>query len=349
MIKDDYITIDEASTIPKYKQIINGIKKGIRDELLFVGDKIMSINHLSKTHSLSRDTVKKAYNALLDQKIIISVRGKGYYITETDLSIEVRVLFVINKLSSYKTQVFNSFVEELNKTKIKVDLEIYYCDPLILKKILTSNQSKYDYYVIVPHFKNDRFQYIDCPRDLLNVIKQIPANKLILLDRDIKNTSDNIGRIYQDFEADIYNALTRIEDQLKNYKKILLIYPKKVVYPYPKEIVTGFRKFCKSINVECEVIPKIFDRTDFKSKNLYITLQEEDLINLINQLRKSSYKMGEDIGIISYNDTPLKELLGISVISTNFKKLGISAAQMILTRKLFSQQNEFNFIDRQSA
>ncbi len=349
MIEDGYISIDEASTVPKYKQIINAIKRGIRDEQLFVGDKIMSINHLSKTHRLSRDTVKKAYNTLLDQKIIISVRGKGYYIAETDLSIEVRVLFVINKLSSYKTQVFNSFVEALNKTNIKVDLEIYYCDPLILKKILTANQSKYDYYIIVPHFKNDRFQYIDCPRDLLNVIEQIPANKLILLDRDIKNTSKIFGRIYQDFEADIYNALTRIADQLNTYKKVLLIYPKKVVYPYPKEIVKGFRKFCKSINVDYEVLPKIFDGIEFKSKDLYITLQEEDLINLITQLRKSSYKMGEDIGIISYNDTPLKELLGISVISTNFKKLGVSAAQMILTRKLSSQQNEFNFIDRQSA
>jgi len=59
--------------------------------------------------------------------------------------------------------------------------------------------------------------------------------------------------------------------------------------------------------------------------------------------------LGEDIGIISYNDTPLKELLGITVISTDFQKMGSAAAEMILTKMPTSIKNDFNFINRHSA
>ena len=69
----------------------------------------------------------------------------------------------------------------------------------------------------------------------------------------------------------------------------------------------------------------------------------------VKQVRDKDYQLGKDIGIISYNDTPLKELLGITVISTDFKKMGTLAAKMIVDKKISSVKNDFNFIDRNSA
>ena len=47
-------------------------------------------------------------------------------------------------------------------------------------------------------------------------------------------------------------------------------------------------------------------------------------MNLIKISHEKKLKLGKDIGIISYNDTPLNKVLagGIAVISTDFNKMG---------------------------
>ena len=85
-----------------------------------------------------------------------------------------------------------------------------------------------------------------------------------------------------------------------------------------------------------------------KNGDLFITIVEDDLVNLINQIRGNEFKIGKEIGVLSYNDTPLKDLLGISVVSTDFKTMGEKAAQMILNNEKCEIKNPFNFIDRAS-
>ena len=42
--------------------------------------------------------------------------------------------------------------------------------------------------------------------------------------------------------------------------------------------------------------------------------------------------MGKEVGVVSYNETPLKKIIlnGITTISTDFQMMGEKAAQMIL-------------------
>lgn len=86
-----------------------------------------------------------------------------------------------------------------------------------------------------------------------------------------------------------------------------------------------------------------------RAKILYITIQERDLVNLVRQARKKKLILGKDIGIISYNETPLKELLGITVISTDFKVMGETAAYMVLKNKKEKVKNVFKYIERNSV
>ena len=53
--------------------------------------------------------------------------------------------------------------------------------------------------------------------------------------------------------------------------------------------------------------------------------------------------------MISYNETPLKELLGITVISTDFKAMGETAAYMVLKNKKEKVKNVFKYIERNSV
>ena len=46
--------------------------------------------------------------------------------------------------------------------------------------------------------------------------------------------------------------------------------------------------------------------------------------------------MGKDVGVISYNETPLKKIIlkGITTISTDFEAMGAEAAQIVQTNSL---------------
>lgn len=65
-------------------------------------------------------------------------------------------------------------------------------------------------------------------------------------------------------------------------------------------------------------------------------------------MRKSDFQLGKEIGIISFNETELKELLDITVISTDFEKMGSTAASLILKKQIRQIRNPFKIIKRNS-
>lgn len=341
------IRLDENSRIPKYQQIVNSIIEDIEGQLLTVGDKIPSINEISEEYYLSRDTVEKAYSQLKEKKIIVSVKGKGFYVARNVSHSQVSVLFLINKLSNYKLKIYNSFVNSMGSSTV-VDLQIYHCDPKLLLNILEENMGAYDHYVIMPHFKDESKSHYNLDHQVINTLKKIPSDRLLILDNFLPDLGKNTASVFQDFKHDIYNALCEGIFQLQHYDKLMLVYPKETVYPYPKEILDGFRKFCTDFEFDNEILETIYTDMELRPQDAYILIEENDLVNLVKQVREQGYTMGKDIGIVSYNDTPLKELLGITVISTDFKLMGETAAYMIRKNKKESVKNIFNFINRGS-
>src|ERR1044072_8868247 len=110
-------------------------------------------------------------------------------------------------------------------------------------------------------------------------------------------------------------ALTSGLSTLRKYKKLVYVHP--AMTPHPIEIVNGFRNFCMQYNFRYSVINEIKRDENIQAGEAYIVIEETDLVNLIKNCRNKKLKVGKDTGIISYNDTPLKEILldGISVIS----------------------------------
>tara|TARA_R110000751_G_C13745678_1_gene477890 strand:- start:11 stop:1051 length:1041 start_codon:yes stop_codon:yes gene_type:complete len=342
-----YLKIDENSRIPKYKQIVDSVINNISNGNLKIDEKIPSINSFSEEFLLSRDTVEKAYQILKERKIITSIRGKGYYITRTKLIAKVNILFLINKLSAYKMRIYNSFINTIGGNS-HTDLHIYHCDNTLFVNLIEKNINAYDYYVIMPHFKTDDLKHISYTDEAIKAINMIPKNKLVLMDNNNLEINGDFIEIYQDFENDIYNALKEGLTKISRYGKMILVYPENAVYPYPRRILHGFRKFCVEHKIDFEIIDEIYDDIILKKGDLFITIEETDLVNLVNQIRDKEFILGLEIGVISYNDTPLKELLGITVISTDFKAMGETASRMILNKEKGKIKNPFNFIDRNS-
>ena len=342
-----YIKIDENSRVPKYKQIVDAIIYNISAGNLKMDDKIPSINMFSEEYLLSRDTVEKAYNILKERKVIVSIRGKGYYIARTKLISKVNILFLINKLSSYKMRIYNSFVNSIGSTS-HTDLHIYHCEEELFLNLLEKNKNAYDYYVIMPHFKTEKLKHVSFTTEVVKAIDGIPKNKLVIMDNPVAEIKGTFIEIYQDFENDIYNSLQEGFAKISKYEKLFMAYPENSVYPYPKRILHGFRKFCVEHNIDFEVLDEIYDDMILKKGDLFIIITESDLVNLVNQIRNQEFELGSDIGVISYNDTPLKQLLGITCISTDFRAMGETAARMIMDKEKGKVKNPFNFIDRNS-
>ena len=323
-----------------YLQIVDSITDAIRRGNYKMGDRIYSINELSNEYFLARDTVQKAYNILHERGVITSVKGKGYYVNNTNLDVAYKVLLLFSKISNYKKQIYNSFVQTLGKNAV-VDIKIHHFNTALFSEHITNNLNNYDYFVVMPHFYDD-------PAQAIHIIKTIPQDKLIILDKNIASPEINSASVYQDFQNDITESLEQGLDLLSKYDRLYLVFPGNG--KYPTEIIQGFRKFCMQNNFKGDVFEEINETTDIKSKNAYIVIEESDLCNLIKKTRSNNLQIGKDIGIISYNDSPLKEILldGITVITTDHNKMGETAARLILENSKEKIKNPFVLIRRGS-
>ena len=84
------IIINTSLMVPIYEQIVDQIKKLIRNGELKENDSLPSVRTLSKELKISALTVKKAYDNLESEGFTITVHGKGTYVaaTNTELLLE---------------------------------------------------------------------------------------------------------------------------------------------------------------------------------------------------------------------------------------------------------------------
>jgi DNA-binding transcriptional regulator YhcF (GntR family) len=320
--KFDFIQIDEFSSTPKYMQLANSILSGIQKKLFKKGDIMPSINELSFEFDISRMTVEKGYNHLKSIGVLDSVPGKGYFIKSLDHQQNLKIFMLFNKLSAHKKLIYDSFVNALGD-KASIDFYIYNNDFNLFRKLITNRREDFTHIVIIPHFTENEA--------LANeLIDTLPKEKLILMDKMVHGISGSFGAAFENFQKDIYNALNQAIVPLQKYKEIKLIFPE-VTY-YSQEIITGFKHFCSDNAFGYEIVHNIANEVIHKN-TVYINLMEDDLVILIEKILSQKLEVGKDVGIISYNETPLKRFIlnGLTTISTDFVAMGSTVANMILT------------------
>ncbi len=320
-----------------YVQIAEAIAQKIDNEEWECGYMLPSINVFSEKYNVARATAEKAYNLLKQQGYINAVGGKGYFV-ENRQTRKPKILFIFNKISSFKNIIYYSFLEQLGDQAI-VDMQIHHYNPLVLNSILDNSLGKYNYYVIMPHFEEGA-----SPESYKQILRRIPSESLILLDKWIDDCGTEQG-VYQNFKEDIYNALNEAKTLIGKYKKMVLVFPEH--RNHPSEIIQGVQQFVLENKKEFSLCSKS-NQIELEKKTLYLALFDEDLAKLIKKSKQDNFKLGKDIGILSFNETELKEVLDISVVSTDFNLMGRAAASLILSRKPAKIQNPFTLIKRKS-
>ncbi len=328
------IKIQSNIRVPKYKQIISSIEELIVSGVLHKGDQIPSINKIKNDHNLSRDTVLMAFNELKNRGIIQSVVGKGYYVSSENVSVTQKIFLLFDELNSFKEDLYNSFLENLGND-IQVDIFFHHFNKNIFSKLILDNVGDYNYYVIMP--ANLKSTNSD--------IKNLPKDKVYILDQIHEDLSSYPG-VFQNFEKAIFNNLNSAKHLINKYKNLVLVNDEN---KQPTGILDGFEKFCKKYNLKYEIVNNLKEKTPV-SGDLYIIPDDINLLRIIKKLKELKLVLAKDIGVISYNDTLLKEIVegGITTISTDFNAMGKQLAEMILNKEQTQIENPNNLILRNS-
>jgi hypothetical protein len=275
-----------------------------------------------------------AFNELKNRGIIHSVVGKGYYVMSEDVSISQKIFLLFDELNFFKEDLYNSFLENIGNN-IQVDIFFHHFNPITFNKLLSDNVGDYNSYIIMPaNLENT-----------LDIIQKLPKDKVYILDQVHKNLTQ-YPAIYQNFEKDMYTGLYKGILNLKKYTKLILLFLKE---KQPQGLLGGFNLFCNLNNMEHEVISSLENRVPQKGE-VYVILEDENLLRIIKKFKAAKLVLAKDIGIISYNDTLLKEVVegGITTISTDFNLMGKQLAEIISNNRQVRIENPSDLIIRKS-
>lgn len=334
-----YLSIDDYSATPKYQQLANAIIKAVGEGKIQRDEILPSINELSYELDISRDTAEKAFKYLKGRGVLGSVPGKGYYVMNTLPGQPYKILLLFNKLSEHKKIIYDSFAGRLGE-QASIDFYIYNSDFGLFKKLLSRNLQEYTHVVVLPHFR-ERQQHLE------ELVNAIPREKLILLDKKLKGLTGEYSAVYENFRGDIYHALEQARDRLQKYRALRLLFPENTYYP--EEIREGFLQFCQDYafpgTVVSDIVPEAINTGD-----VFINVREHDLVALIEKIRSLNLAIGKEVGIISYNETPLKKFIlnGLTTISTDFAMMGELAAGLITDNTMAQIEVPFNVTLRES-
>ncbi len=309
-------SIDPNSTKLKYQQLVDAILDSIANNELKEGELLPSINYLIRECLLSRDTIFKAYNELKNRELIVSVPNRGYFVAQS----KRKVLLFLDTFKAYKEVLYSSFLEQLPKD-VELDLHFHHYNITLFEQILQDNIGKYSSYVIMS-FDNERMK---------EVLGQIPSEKLLIIDWNI-HVPAKASVVWQSFGKGLEQALALEIQKINKYKRFVYLYPEFTYHP--KESIKYFEKFCKSNNIKHQV-QRLSKELDVQKGDLYLLVSDRTLSETLDQCTRKGFILGKDVGIISYNETPMKRFIkdGITVITTDFKQMGQMAASFVKNDK----------------
>jgi DNA-binding transcriptional regulator YhcF (GntR family) len=311
-----YIT--EMAGQTKVQQLVHFITESISSGKLKVGDILPSVNQFSNETGFSRDTVFKAYRILKKRNIIESAPTKGYYVANESF----RVLMLLDDFSAFKEQLYQSFRKNLPES-YSVDLLFHHYNTEVFRQLIQNSLGRYSIYVVM----NIDHKSVD------PILEKIDFNKLLILDMGHPENG-KVNYLVQDFNEAVQLCLEQGIKNFRKYDELVLVYSEKDT-PHPPETVEAVKTFCKKNNIGFKKINQFDTTIPVKKGQAYFVIRDSDLVALIKVCRANGFELGRDIGILSYNDTPMKQIVGggISVISADFELMGELAAGFVKNKR----------------
>ncbi len=329
------IELDSSLAMPVYKQIVQSIYRSIENGVLNKDDVLPSVNQIAAQFSLARGSVFAAYNDLRASGIVDSIPGKGYFVSSTQTRQKQNIFLLFSTFTPYKETLFNALLNHLPKTS-SLDIYFHYHSIKMFETLIKEQAAYYNTYIIMPEVN----------ADTPSILSKLDPKNTYLLDVGYKEYKKLYPGVYQNFEKDIYSILLDSQNLMAKYKRLFLIFPDSL---RTRDIISGFNKFSKK-NIIYTEVKNTVAAEQIQKDDAFIVIDDNHLVEIIKAARQRKWKLGQDIGVISYNETNLKSIIadGITTITTDFSAMGKIIAEMAVSGKGEIIENAFIMIDRKS-
>lgn len=323
------------SGLSKSDKILDILINSIRDNEISIGSALPSINVAACKFGVARKTVVRVYEKLKEKGFVESKPRKGYYVVSKQPKTRLQVLLIIHSFDAHFQLLYNEF---RNRVSGKCDIEVFFhhYNIKMLDLIVSRNLDNYDLFII-SSFNHPRIQH---------VIGRIPLSKVLIISRN-----DRIENLYnsivQNFYRGTYDALLSIKEKIERYNHFILSFAEES--GHSDSLKSGFLKFCDDTSISHQIVNSL-NNTEICKGCAYLVIDDADLIKLLKICKTRSWIPGKDVGVISYNETPLKEVIrdGITVVSCNFRIMAAEMADFILNQKKVNKVIPISVIIRNS-
>ncbi len=326
------IPVSDGPGSTKIHTVVNYITEAIGSKEFAEGVLLPSINEISRKSGFSRDTVAKAYAILKARGTVESVPAKGYFVKRPSQ----RILMLLDDFSAFKEQLYHSFRANLPGLW-RVDLLFHHYNEAIFKQIIQNSLGRYSRYVVM-NLNN---------RVLHPVLRQIDPARLLILDMGGTELPE-VSFLLQNFDEAVEQCLEQGMERLRKYRELILVYSPSET-PHPPEIRDSVGRFCRKHGFGFHILPGARG-VEPRPGQVFLVVRECDLVSIVKACYERSLSLGGDVGILAYNDTPMKEIAGngITTLSVNFGEMGEKAAKFVATGQKIAEYLPTSLLIRHS-
>ena len=318
--------------MPKYRQIIRSVERAIAEGRLRRHDRLPSVNQICLAYSLAGYRFAGIWGVKKGGSFTPSWQR---IFRQDDGGMDGTTCFsVVWWIERFQREIYNSFLVTIDK-QIRVDIYFHHFNLDMFKKLAAEINGNYAKYIIMPTNM----------AGTAPIIKTLPAQDVIILDQTnpwVGDTHRCISISHRICMMDClkedrwstntvnWSCFTRVTKSLLAWWKVPGILPRTFPSSARSGSNSGMMTFCR---VRWFIIPN-----------------DRDLVNVIEQARSQQLTIGRDVGIISYNDIPLKKVVekGITTISTDFAAMGRTLADFVMHGRKDQVKNLSDLIIRQT-
>lgn len=310
--------LTDVPSYSKHDRFVQGMINAISEKIIVQDEMLPSVNKLIKALGFSRETIMKGYKDLISRGIVESKNRLGYFVGNGNTDQTLNVALLMYNLDTFEEQFYRNFRHALGPN-VHLSTYFHHGDIEIFETILMQIKSKYGMYVIapIPHSKT---------KELLDII---PRNKLLMFDR-FESLDGDFNHITQEFGQSSYDIFSKLAPKISQFKEMIFYHSPDSLDP--KEIALSYKKFLKDFNIKGRVEREYIPGSVEKGK-VYFTLDNFALWQIMRDCNSQKLKPGKDLGVLSHNDEPAKEIIGITTFSADFSNMGKMAGLAVLNKE----------------
>lgn len=316
--------IQELETIPtysKHERFVEGIINAIDEKIVGRSDPLPSVNTMISGLGYARETVMKGYRELQSRGIIEAKNRLGYFVANDNTKQELKIALLMYTMDTFQQQFYRSFREEMG-ANVHLDVFFHHGNIEVFETMWSLVKGKYGMYVISP---------IHHPKTK-ELLCGIPRNKLVIFDR-YEPLDGEFNYVVQEFEKSSYAIFTQLAAEVKKYDRMVFFHNPDSLFP--PEIVSSYNRFLQDFGINGTIEKEHKPGTVQKGVVYYVN-DNTDLWSLLRDCVDNGLVPGKDIGILSHNDEPVKELIGngITTYSADFNEMGRRVGRAVTNREV---------------